>query len=76
MKDNSKIKFFSQDFDETDWANEEEESYGIFLAIVPYADMMTLLLVFFIFFFMLRDVELGWKVLAKKNTEEIQKKDD
>jgi len=73
MKDNSKIKFFSQDFDETDWANEEEESYGIFLAIVPYADMMTLLLVFFIFFFMLRDVELGWKVLAKKNTEKIQK---
>ncbi len=73
MKDNSKIKFFSQDFDETDWANEEEESYGIFLAIVPYADMMTLLLVFFIFFFMLRDVELGWKVFAKKNTEKIQK---
>ena len=57
----------SFDFDETDWKEDSEESYGIFLAIVPYADMMTLLLVFFIFFFMLKDVELGWKILAEKN---------
>ena len=54
-------------FEEEEWGSEKEESYGIFLAIVPYADMMTLLLVFFIFFFMLKDVELGWKVLAKEN---------
>ncbi len=45
---------------------------GFYTALVPYADMMTLLLIFFVFYFVIGDTETGWKTIAEEQKKQLE----
>ncbi len=68
-KDNNKVNQVLSDIEDSLINTPDNDFSGFYSALVPYADMMTLLLIFFVFYFVIGDTETGWKAIA-----EIQKK--
>ncbi len=49
----------------------ESDFSGFYVSLVPYSDMMTLLLIFFVFFYLVKDTELGWKTVADEQSKKV-----
>ncbi len=54
-----------------DFDSPESDFSGFYVSLVPYSDMMTLLLIFFVFFYLIKDTELGWQSVAEEQNKKI-----
>ncbi len=66
-EDRSDISSMSALFEESP----ENDFSGFYTSLVPYSDLMTLLLIFFVFFYLVRDSELGWKTISEAQQKVI-----
>jgi len=58
--------------EDLDIDNMDTDFIGFYSTLVPYSDMMTLLLIFFLFFFVIKDTETGWQTVADDQTQIIE----
>lgn len=49
----------------------ESDFSGFYVSLVPYSDMMTLLLIFFVFFYLVKDTEIGWQTVAEEQSKKM-----
>lgn len=49
----------------------ESDFSGFYVSLVPYSDMMTLLLIFFVFFYLIKDTEIGWESVAEEQSKKM-----
>jgi chemotaxis protein MotB len=49
----------------------ESDFSGFYVSLVPYSDMMTLLLIFFVFFYLIKDTEIGWQSVAEDQSKKM-----
>lgn len=49
----------------------ESDFSGFYMSLVPYSDMMTLLLIFFVFFYLIKDTEIGWQSVAEDQSKKM-----
>ena len=49
----------------------ESDFSGFYVSLVPYSDMMTLLLIFFVFFYLIKDTEIGWKSVSNDQSKKM-----
>ncbi|MBI9032332.1 OmpA family protein [bacterium] len=49
----------------------ESDFSGFYVSLVPYSDMMTLLLIFFVFFYLIKDTELGWQNVSEEQSKKM-----
>jgi chemotaxis protein MotB len=76
LKDRDKIKTNKYDIAEDqhkgqDFDSPESDFSGFYVSLVPYSDMMTLLLIFFVFFYLIKDTEIGWQNVADQQAQKI-----
>lgn len=54
-----------------DFDSPESDFSGFYVSLVPYSDMMTLLLIFFVFFYLVKDTEIGWQSVAEEQSKKM-----
>lgn len=63
-EDNSNLQGSGFDSPESDFS-------GFYVSLVPYSDMMTLLLIFFVFFYLIKDTEIGWQSVSEDQSKKM-----
>ncbi len=78
LNDKDKIKTSKYDIAEdhqnrqgNEFDSPESDFSGFYVSLVPYSDMMTLLLIFFVFFYLIKDTEIGWQNVAEEQSKKI-----